>query len=264
MGLMIAPLFSGSKGNCIWIGDGKTSLLIDAGKSCAQIERELDKIKESPEMISGIIITHEHADHIAAVGVISRKFNIPVYANEETWEQMIKKCGEIRTANIRIIDTDDFYIGSLCVQPFEISHDAAHPFGYSVSGAGSKVTVITDTGVINNKILRFAQGSNTVLLESNHDIDMLKNGPYTAWLKQRILSSYGHLSNETAAKAALKLVHNGVKRIVLGHLSETNNDYETAYELTYNYLKQNGVLPGKDVILIIARGDGVTGKYEAN
>lgn len=262
MKLTIAPLFSGSGGNCIWIGDGKTSVLIDAGKSCAQIVREMKKIGESPENLSAILITHEHSDHISGIGAVSRKFNIPVYANEDTWEQTAKKCGEIKAANIRVIDRDDFYIDSLGIQPFELSHDAAHPFGYSVMSGKGKVTIITDTGIITNKLLKFAYGSDIVLLEANHDTDMLNQGPYPYPLKQRILSPKGHLSNETAAKATLQLAINGVRGILLGHLSETNNEYGLALNAVSEHLKQNGITAGKHISLKTALRDGVTGKYE--
>lgn len=262
MKLTIAPLFSGSKGNCIWIGDGRTSVLIDAGKSCIKIAGEMKKIGESLSSISGILITHEHSDHISGIGTISRKYNIPVYANEDTWEQIAQKCGEIKTPNIRIIDKDDFYIDSLGIQPFELSHDAAHPFGYSVSSGKSKVSVITDTGIVTNKILKFAYGSDIVLLEANHDIYMLESGPYPYPLKQRILSPHGHLSNEMAAQAALKLAASGVRGILLGHLSETNNEYDLAYNTVEQYLNQNGAVPGKQIALKTALREGLTGKYE--
>lgn len=262
MTLTIAPLFSGSKGNCIWIGDGKTSILIDAGKPCSAIAGEMRKIEEKPENLSAILITHEHSDHISGLGAISRKYNIPVYANEDTWTEIAKKSGEIKTANIRIIDTDDFYIGSLGIQPFELSHDAVYPFGYSVSSGGRKVTVITDTGIAGNKILRYAYGSSIVLIEANHDVDMLNEGPYPYPLKKRILSPHGHLSNDTAAAAALKLVESGVRGILLGHLSETNNEYKLAYQAVEAHLIKHGVIPGKNVGLKIAMREGVTGKYE--
>ncbi|HBU13306.1 MAG TPA: MBL fold metallo-hydrolase [Clostridiales bacterium] len=263
MGLRIAPLFSGSKGNCILVGTERANILIDAGYSCARIERELKKVDTSLADIHGILVTHEHTDHIAGIGVTSRKYDIPVYANEATWHAMAPRTGQVAPKNIRIIDENDFYIQDMCIQPYEISHDAAHPFGYSVASAGKKVSVMTDLGKVTEKILRYVEGSNIVLLESNHDVGMLECGPYPYPLKRRILSAHGHLSNDDAAQTALKLALSGVRGILLGHLSEKNNDYELARLTVCSYLEQNGVIAGKHVAVGMARREGFTGCYAA-
>ncbi|MEF9988345.1 MAG: MBL fold metallo-hydrolase [Christensenella sp.] len=263
MELKIAPLFSGSKGNCIYIGTDTSKVLVDAGYSCVKIVSELQKTDVHMEEIDGILVTHEHTDHIAGVGVISRKFDIPVYANEQTWCKMEQKLGNVETKNIRIIDEQDFYVKDLCVQPYEISHDAARPFGYSVSAGDKKVSIMTDLGHVTQKILAQVSESSIVVLESNHDVEMLKCGPYPYNLKCRILSAKGHLSNDDAASAALKLVKAGVKGILLGHLSENNNFYELAYETVSGFLRQNGIEIGKQVAVGMAKRDGVTGVYAA-
>lgn len=263
MQLSIAPLFSGSKGNCILVGTEGTKVLVDAGHSCAKIEAELGKTGASFGEVKGILVTHEHSDHIAGVGAVSRKYDIPVYANEETWHEIALKQGEFASRNIRVIDEDDFYIGELCVQPFEVSHDAVHPFGYSVSHAGKKVCVLTDLGWASDNVLEHARGANIVLLESNHDVKKLQNGPYPYPLKQRILSPHGHLSNDAAAEAALKLAFSGVRGILLGHLSEQNNEYELARDTVCAYLEKNGVVVGRHVAVQLARREGMTGHYVA-
>ncbi len=263
MGLKIAPLFSGSKGNCILVGTERANILIDAGYSCTKIESELKKIGESLSSVQGILVTHEHTDHIAGIGAITRKYDIPVYANELTWHEIAKRQGDVSKKNIRIIDENDFYIEDMCVQPYEISHDAAWPFGYSITSGGKKISIMTDLGKVSERIMQYVEGSNIVLLESNHDIEMLKCGPYPYPLKRRILSPHGHLSNDDAAKTALRLALSGVRGILLGHLSEKNNFYELAYQTVCGYLAQNGVVAGKHVAVQMARREGVTGSYVA-
>ncbi len=263
MGLSIAPLFSGSKGNCILIGSQNANILIDAGYSCTRIEAEMKKVNQSLANVDGILVTHEHSDHIAGVGVVSRKYDIPVYANEPTWHEMTSRTGEIATKNIRVIDENDFYIKDMCIQPYEIPHDAALPYGYSVTSGSKKISVLTDLGRVNDTILNHVKDSNIVLLESNHDIEMLKCGPYPYYLKRRILSSHGHLSNDDAGDTALKLAFSGVRGILLGHLSEKNNFYELAYQTVTSYLAQNGVIAGKHIAVGLAKQEGVTGFYVA-
>ena len=230
MELKIAPLFSGSKGNCIYVGTERSKVLVDAGYSCTKIVSELQKVDIHMEDIDGILITHEHSDHIAGVGVISRKFDIPVYANGQTWCEMEKRLGEVRPGNIRVIDEQDFYVGELCVQPYEISHDAVRPFGYSLTAGGKKVSVMTDLGRVTEKMLAQVAGSSIVLLESNHDVRMLETGPYPYYLKRRILGDHGHLSNENAGRLLNCVLHDRLKKILLGHLSKENNYEELAYE----------------------------------
>ncbi|MEG0251288.1 MAG: MBL fold metallo-hydrolase [Christensenellaceae bacterium] len=263
MGLEIAPLFSGSKGNCIYIGTQTSKVLIDAGFSCTKIAQELQKVEIDLSEIDGILITHEHSDHTAGIGVISRKYDVPIYVNEPTWQQIEHRVGKIEPKNLRLIEEQDFYIKDLCIQPYAISHDAVCPFGYSIFSQGKKISVMTDLGKVTDKIMQQVADSSIVLLESNHDVEMLKCGPYPYYLKRRILSTHGHLSNADAAVTALKLAQAGVKGILLGHLSEKNNFYELAYETVSCALQQNGFIIGKNVALGMAKREGVTGKYEA-
>ncbi|MBQ9941878.1 MAG: MBL fold metallo-hydrolase [Christensenellaceae bacterium] len=261
MSLDISPLFSSSSGNCTYIEAQGTGILIDAGVAGGVAAAALSEIGKSPADVAGILVTHEHVDHIRAVGVLSRKYDIPVYANEGTWLAMEGKIGNIALKNTRIIEKSEFYIGSLCVQPVPIHHDAADPTGYAVYGAGRKVGVMTDTGHVTAAMLDAMEGADILLLESNHDVDMLKNGRYPYKLKQRILSGKGHLSNDAAAEAAIALAGRGVRGILLAHLSKDNNREELAYGAVRSALQQRGLLVGRDISLGTAQKHKVTGYY---
>ena len=227
-------LISGSSGNATFVSDGKTNLLIDCGMSGAKLKESLHAIDVMPESIDALLITHEHVDHTKGAGVISRRYNI---ADE----------------NIKIITEDtDFEIGNIGIRPFAIPHDAAQPVGFNFMIGDEKYSLATDIGKITKSILEKITGSKKILLESNHDVEMLKCGTYPYPLKRRILGEYGHLSNETASKVALHLVQNGTEHIMLGHLSKENNRPEIAMLETYNLLSQSGVDVGKDMTLQVA------------
>ena len=261
MSLSISPLFSSSSGNCTYVGTERTGLIVDAGLAGNKVEGALQNIGKRPGELSGILITHEHTDHIRGVGVLSRKDDLPVYANAKTWEAMQAKVGEISLKNTRVIDRTEFYIGDICVAPVPIHHDAADPTGFAFFGAGRKVGVMTDTGHITRDMLDAMEGAAIVLLESNHDIELLKNGRYPYYLKKRILSGKGHLSNEAAGAAAGELAKRGVRGILLGHLSRENNRKLLAYETVFAALKSEGVEPGRDLALGTTRKSHVTGFY---
>ncbi len=261
MRLAVAPLFSGSSGNATYIGTQKTGILIDAGLAGSSIVNALQSIGKSPADISGILVTHEHIDHIKGVGVLSRKYDIPVYANAATWEAM-DKIGDIALKNARVIDKDDFFVGDITVTPIPLSHDAADPTGYAVSAYGKCVSVMTDSGKVSRAMLDAAGASSIVLLESNHDVDMLKCGRYPYHLKARILSGHGHLSNADCALAAGELVKRGVKGVILSHLSRDNNLPELAMATVSDGLKEMGILPGRDVSLKVAERSCVTGYFK--
>lgn len=262
MKLCMAPLFSSSSGNSILIGSEKTNLLVDAGMPGSKIKDALEEIQKDPAEICGIVITHEHSDHIKGVGILSRKYDIPVYANQATWEQMEEKVGRIAQKNIRVFDRGDFYIGDIGIQPFSISHDAADPVGFGFYANGKKMAILTDTGKATKEMISRVKGSSIVLLESNHDIEMLQCGTYPYQLKRRILSSKGHLSNADAGKAAVEIVEAGVRGILLGHLSRQNNFEELAYRTVCDTLLREGIRPGKDVAIGVTKKDCVTGVYE--
>ena len=257
MQLQFCPLFSGSSGNAIYIGTDKTKILVDAGVSGAKVTAELAKIGVSMSEIRAILVTHEHADHISGVGVLSRRHHIPVYASLGTWAAMAGKLGEIDAGcRIQFEAGEDFSIGDLDIRPFPTPHDAADPVGYAVSAAGAKVAIATDLGAVREGWLREAEGADVLLLEANHDVDTLKAGRYPYELKRRILGNRGHLSNDDAGAAAVELVRRGVRVIVLGHLSGENNFPELAYASVACVLEEAGFKPGRDVMLCVARRDG--------
>lgn len=257
--IRFAPLFSGSSGNCTYISSGDTRILVDAGMSGAKIRAELAKAGGDPAALSGILITHDHADHIAGAGVLSRKFDLPIFATEGTWRVMETKIGAVALKNVRIIEPgQDFYLGSANILPFTIPHDAAAPVGFTIQMGGAQVSVATDMGYMTKSTFAAIKDSDLVLLESNYDEDMLKAGPYTYELKKRILSRRGHLSNDDAAKTCWKLIEAGVKNIILGHLSKDNNFPELAFQTTAQLLKAQGVDLDRDVKLCIAQRDCLT------
>lgn len=262
MPLTLAPLFSSSKGNSTYIASDRTCILVDAGVGKKQLVDELRNAGADAGHLGGILVTHEHGDHIKSIGPMSRAYNIPVYATEGTWQAMEKRVGDIAQRNIRVINAqDDFYIGDMCIQPFRTSHDAACSCGYSVTQGGSRVSIVTDLGYMSRDALDAAAGSRIVLLESNYDPEMLAGGSYSEWLKKRIASPHGHLSNNDAARAAEALFHRGVRGILLAHISQENNLYSLALSTTTDYLKEAGIEPGRHMALSVALRTGLTGVY---
>ncbi len=248
---MFLSLVSGSSGNSTLISDGKTTLLADCGLSCKSLEAALAKIGISATDIDGLLITHEHSDHIKGAGVVSRKYNLPIFATAKTHECM--NVGEIDSKNIKYISPDiDFEIKTIGVKPFSIPHDAANPVGYNFFFGEKKLSLATDIGKMNDYIFDHLKGSIAVLLESNHDIAMLKFGRYPQVLKKRILGDFGHLSNADAAQTVLELVKSGTKHIMLGHLSNENNTPRLAFSETANLLLKNGVDLKKDAAITLA------------
>lgn len=247
-------LFSGSSGNCLFIKNKNTRILCDAGKNGKQVELALNQLGETAKDLNGIIITHEHTDHIAAAGVLSRRFNIPIYANLETWDQMHRQnIGKIKPENeIVIEDHDSFFFPDLEVKSFYTSHDAARSVGYQISDGKKKVGIATDTGIVTDDMNLYLPECDLVVLESNHDTSMLETGPYPYYLKERIKGAWGHLSNARAADFSSELVQSGVERIVLAHLSEQNNMPFLVQQETTNTLEKDKIRIGKDVLLEIA------------
>ncbi len=262
MELRFSPLFSGSSGNAIYVGCDDAHILVDAGMSGTRVIQELCRVGVDPRRLSAILVTHEHADHIKGIGILSRKLDLPVFATEGTWRGMYAKIGPIAEKNRIIIEADrDFFMGSIDVTPFSIPHDAAEPVGFTFGVDGAKLAIATDLGCIRDGWFKQVLGSDAVLLESNYDPDMLRAGPYPYELKQRILSRKGHLSNDDAGRAAAELALNGTRQIILGHLSKENNFPELAMRSCELYLQQAGIEPHVDVMLCVARRDGATGMF---
>ncbi|MDO5540049.1 MAG: MBL fold metallo-hydrolase [Eubacteriales bacterium] len=229
----LCSIASGSSGNCIYAGTEEGSLLIDVGISAKQVQIGLETIDRSPREIDGILITHEHSDHISGIGVMSRKYGIPIYGTAGTIEA-VKKCkslGKIDEGLFRPVQADkSFAIKDMEIHPFRISHDAAEPVAYRVNSGDKSVAVVTDLGVYNDYTISNLKGLDAVLLEANHDVRMLQAGIYPYYLKQRILGERGHLSNENAGRLLCSILHDNLKNIFLGHLSKENNYDALAYE----------------------------------
>lgn len=251
--MRFCTLFSGSSGNSIFISSGNTRLLLDAGYSGRTIASALDSIGEDPAKLTAILVSHEHQDHAHGVGVLSRRYDLPVYASGGTWKGMASRIGKIETGNIRrFCAGEEFQIGDIGVRSFGIPHDACEPAAFSFFADDRKVTVATDIGHANPQLLSFLDHSDLLLIESNHDIEMLKNGSYTWVLKNRILGKYGHLSNEAAAGIATHAVRGGTRQFILGHLSEENNLPKLALETVTAGLAAEGCVEGKDYSISVA------------
>jgi len=256
--IKFCSLFSGSSGNCIFIAADRTKILIDAGLSAKRIIEALVSIGEKPSELSAVLVSHEHIDHIRGAGIISRKYNIPVFANESTWEAMDRSVGPVSLINKQYFNTGrEFEIGEVLVKAFPIPHDAAEPVGFSFFAGNRKVTVATDIGHINDELLNNFEMSELLLLESNHDVEMLRIGPYPWMLKKRIAGDFGHLSNEMAGKAIVHMAEKGTRRFLLGHLSRENNFPELAYQTVCNALYERQIIVGTDVALDVVLRDKV-------
>lgn len=224
---------SGSSGNCIYTGNEKDHVLIDVGISKKRIEEGLNTADMSLADINGILITHEHSDHIKALGVVLRKYDIPVYAAKETIETIFKedKLGKINRDVFHAINPDESWnVNSLMINPFNVPHDAAHPLAYKVSDGEKSVAVATDMGCYDDYIVNNLKGLNALLIEANHDVRMLQMGSYPYVLKQRILSNRGHLCNEMCGRLLDEILHNDLEHVFLGHLSQENNYPALAFE----------------------------------
>lgn len=224
---------SGSSGNCIYVGSQATHLLVDIGISGKRTESGLNNLGVSARDLDGILITHEHADHISGLGVIARKYNIPIYATQGTIRaiQECRNIGEIDSGLFHEVQEDvKLVIKDLTINPMRISHDAAQPVAYRIAYGNKKVGICTDLGIYNDYTVECLKGMDALLLEANHDVNMLQVGPYPYYLKQRILGDKGHLSNENSGRLLSRILHDKLQTIVLGHLSHENNLPELAYE----------------------------------
>ena len=211
----------------------------------------------APESLDGILITHEHSDHILGAGVLARKYHVPLYATQETWRAMAGKIGKIPGDLVRTVQSGKgFWLGEIGVEPFSIPHDAADPVGYRLWGGEISISTATDLGRFTQNVYERIAGSTMVLLESNHDPDMLRANPnYNAMLKSRILGDRGHLSNDACAEALLRLIAGGTRHVILGHLSGENNTPVLARSVSEKAMLREGIRPGEDVQVQVALRD---------
>ena len=256
-GEVFGTLYSGSSGNSTYIGDRSGGILVDVGKNAKQTTLALQEMGVSPEQIHAIFVTHEHSDHICGLRVFANRHHIPVYASLGTLEALDEK-GHLKGDFPVFQMTNTADIGDFHVQCFHTSHDCAEGMGYSITlPSGRRVSVATDLGIMTEEVKSAILGSQAVLLESNHDLGMLFNGPYPYVLKQRISSELGHLNNDDAADTALDLVRSGTQQLILGHLSSENNVPDLAYQTTASMLLTGGAKVGADCLLDVAPRNSV-------
>jgi phosphoribosyl 1,2-cyclic phosphodiesterase len=216
-------LYSGSTGNSSLIQTNTTKILIDAGESAKKIADALISLNIEPTEINAILITHEHSDHVKGLGTFSKKYNVPVFANIETWNAMPIQKEKVLVDNIKYFEFEKFEIGDITILPFSIPHDAANPCGFNIYYDGKKISVATDIGHMTTEVVNNLTNSSFILLESNYDPNILKCSSYPYSLKQRILGPNGHLPNEMAGKTISYLAERGLNSVMLGHLSKENN-----------------------------------------
>ena len=238
--LNFCSLYSGSSGNSLFIETKNTKILVDAGVSCKKIENALKDINVDPSTIDGILVTHEHQDHVQGLGTLSRKFNLPVFVNQETLDTMPTQRDKLSDKNIKLFKANDkFEVGDLTVCPFSIPHDAANPCGFNIYKDDKKISIATDIGHMTKEILKNLEESLFILLEANYDPEVLRCSPYPFSLKTRIAGPSGHLPNEIAGKTISHLLQSGLKTAMLGHLSKNSNFPELAYQTVIDELISN-------------------------
>lgn len=249
-------LYSGSSGNSLFVETPNTKLLIDAGVSSKKIETALKSIDVDPSSLDGILITHEHTDHVQGLGTFSRKFDLPVFVNSKTLDAMPKQKDKIPEKNIKTFEVNDkFSINDLDIKSFSIPHDAANPCGFSILKGDKKISIATDIGHMTNSIIKNLEESLFVLLESNYDPEVLRCSSYPFNLKSRIAGPTGHLSNEMAGKTISYLLKSGLKNAILGHLSKESNFPELAYQTVVDELISNNYDENSLSLLVAPRDE---------
>ena len=253
--LRAATLASGSSGNCLVVSDGSVHILIDAGISARRITAGLKGLGLDPAGVAAILITHEHSDHLCGLPVLCKPLGAEIYTAEPTARQICRRTAGLE-ARFRVFEPGErFAIGSLIIGTFPTSHDCASPVGYTVENGGHKLALCTDLGVVKREVLEGIRGAGMLVSECNYDPDMLRAGPYPAYLKERILSREGHLSNEVGARLAAWAVEQGTRRVVLAHLSKENNTPGMALRAAEEAISATGARLGESVFLSAAPRD---------
>jgi phosphoribosyl 1,2-cyclic phosphodiesterase len=249
--MRFSVLASGSTGNSILVQTDEVTVMIDAGLSGKQVENQLKQVGVDPKELDALLVTHEHSDHIKGVGVLARRYKLPVYTNEKTWAELERLVGDIPADLKCLFDEGDVkHFGDLEIESFGISHDAAHPMGFCFHQGEKKLSLATDLGYVSQKIKEKITGSQALIFESNHDVEMLRMGPYPWNIKRRILSDVGHLSNDDAGLALADILQGSGEKVYLAHLSKDNNMTELARLSVKNILEENGYAIGEDIKLM--------------
>ena len=243
--MRFSVLASGSTGNAFYIETGNTRLLVDAGLSGKQMDRLFQEIDADPKELDGILVTHEHTDHIKGLGIIARKYELPIYANEKTWQAMEKNIGNIQTDQKFHFEANHVQtFGDMDVESFSVSHDAIDPMFFTFHHEDKKVALVTDLGYVSERIKKTIEGANAFVFEANHDVSMLQMGSYPWNVKRRILGDYGHVSNEDCGLALSDVITNETKRVYLAHLSKDNNMKELARMSVDQVLQERDIKMG--------------------
>ncbi len=242
MGLRFTVLSSGSTGNAMVVQSGDVNLLVDVGFSAKKMDQLMKEREISGSDIDAILVTHEHSDHIKGLGAFARKYDLPIYANEKTWEELNRQIGEIAEENKHVMETGSFRdFGTLKVESFGISHDAAEPVGFCFHEGEQKLALATDLGYMSSKVKETISDADAIVLETNHDVEMLRMGHYPWNIKRRILGDKGHLSNEAAAEALCDVMTSKTKSVYMAHLSRDHNLMDLARLTVNNIVEERGV-----------------------
>lgn len=253
--LTLTTLASGSSGNCILLSGGGEHILIDAGISCRRICRSLRALGVEPESLSGVLITHEHTDHISGLATLTKQFRLPVYASPGTARQLCYRIAALEDVLHACAPGGSFTLGSLDVETFPTLHDAAEPMGYAVSCGEQKAAVVTDLGFVTDQVRAGMAGAGLVVVECNHDPDWVASSSYPYALKRRILGDHGHLSNEAGGALARDAVAHGARAVVLAHLSSENNTPEHARAAVERILSACGALADGVTLVVAPRSE---------
>lgn len=249
--MRVINLSSGSDGNLTYIEGENSRILVDDGLSCKETEARLALLGVTGDKLDGIVVTHEHIDHIKGINVFSKKYDIPIFAHNDVWTTMYDKLDKVDDKNKKIFD-GSFAIKDLIINPVEIPHDVKC-FGYKIEEGNKAVGLLTDLGHTNEKIFNAIKGCQLVYLEANHDINMLKNcEKYPLSLKMRIAGKNGHLSNDASEKFAKELLNSGTKQIVLAHLSKETNTPQLAFNYITSLLQEEGLIEGETFRIDVA------------
>ncbi|MBD1372006.1 MBL fold metallo-hydrolase [Hazenella sp. IB182357] len=245
--MQFSVLASGSTGNSLYVETEQVRILIDAGLSGKQITERLSLVGADPATLTAIFVSHEHIDHVKGVGVLARKYQIPIYMNEATWRNLPSSVGEIPPTLQHIFPVhSSIELKNIRIESFPISHDAAQPMNFWIANRDAKLAVVTDLGYVNQKIVDRVTDVDTLIWESNHDVEMLRMGAYPWSVKRRILSDVGHLSNEDAAVALTDILKGKGENVYLAHLSKDNNLRELAHMTVKNILEETGLRKNRD------------------
>ena len=261
--MQICTLASSSSGNCCLVSNGDTHVLIDAGISMRRITKSLADLGLCPRDLAGILVTHEHSDHISGIKMMVKYHSVPIMVSKGVGSELCKIVPETQQ-HLKVFEVGKcFQLGSIEVNSFYTPHDTPESVGYRLCGDNKTISFATDIGCVTREIFDMVSGSDVAVIEANHDVQMLKNGAYPVFLKRRILSDHGHLSNDDSGTLAVRIAEAGTRKIILAHLSRENNTPRIAYDTVSCAFKEAGAVVGGDVELSVAPASEMGNTYTA-